>query len=185
VMKWANKLHPGHVNFIGGHPMAGKEVAGIDAAEATLFRNCVWCLTPSPRASKYSLSKLSKIIRSLGGRPYVIDPARHDLLVAGVSHLSLILSTALVSTTTRSGLWKEMSRLASSGYRDVTRLASGDSRIYTDICLTNQRSIVRWIDDFTKELQRFRKLVADGDETLGKTFSKACEARDKWLKSRR
>ncbi|MEW6142177.1 MAG: prephenate dehydrogenase [Chloroflexota bacterium] len=184
VMKWANRLLPGHVNFIGGHPMAGKEVAGIDAAEATLFRKCVWCLTPSPGASKYSLGKLSKTIRYLGARPYVINPARHDLLVAGVSHLPLVLSTALVSATTGSKLWKEMSRLASSGYRDVTRLASGDSRIYTDICLTNQRSIVKWTDDFIRELQHFRKLVAEGDEALEKAFNKAREAREKWLKSR-
>lgn len=185
VMKWAIKLLPGHVNFIGGHPMAGKEVAGINAAEATLFRNCVWCLTPSPGASGYSLRNLSVLVRKLGARPYVIDPARHDLLVAGISHLPLILSTALVSTTIKSSSWKEMSRLASSGFRDVTRLASGDSHIYTDICLTNQRSIIHWIDDFTKEIKRFRNLVADGDEALGKAFSKAREARDRWLKSRR
>jgi len=185
VMKWAGKLLPGNVNFIGGHPMAGKEVAGIDAAEASLFRNSVWCLTPSPGASKYSISKLAGLVRKLGARPHFIDPARHDRLVAGISHLPLLLSTALVAATTKDSLWKEMSRLASSGYRDVTRLASGDSRIYTDICLTNRRSIVRWTDDFITELRRFRKLVAEGDEALEKAFNETREAREKWLKSRR
>jgi prephenate dehydrogenase len=185
VMEWAVKYLPAHVNFIGGHPMAGKEVAGIDAAEATLFQNCVWCLTPSAETSLDSVKRLTTLLRKLGTRPLMIDPARHDLLVAGISHLPLILSSALVSCTTRSELWNEMARLASTGYRDVTRLASGDSRIYTDICLTNWQSITRWIDDFSKELQRFRRLVADGDEALCEAFSEAREARDKWLKSHR
>ncbi len=185
VMEWAARYLPAHVNFIGGHPMAGKEVAGIDAAEATLFQNCVWCLTPSAEASPNSVKRLTILLRKLGTRPLMIDPARHDLLVAGISHLPLVLSSALVSCTTRSELWNEMARLASTGYRDVTRLASGDSRIYTDICLTNRQSITRWIDNFTRELQRFRRLVADGDEALGEAFSEVREARDKWLKSHR
>ncbi|MCX8126726.1 MAG: prephenate dehydrogenase, partial [Dehalococcoidia bacterium] len=173
VMEWAEKYLPGHVNFIGGHPMAGKENAGIEAAEAGLFRNCTWCLVPSSKASKYSLGRLSRIVRSVGAKPYIIDPARHDLLVAGISHLPLVLSTALVSTTTGSELWGEMARLASSGYRDVTRLASGDSRIYTDICLTNRQPIVKWIDDFTRELLRFRDRIDGGDESIEEAFRAA------------
>ncbi|MCX8126871.1 MAG: prephenate dehydrogenase/arogenate dehydrogenase family protein [Dehalococcoidia bacterium] len=184
VMKWGGRLLPSRVNFIGGHPMAGKEPAGIEAAEAGLFQNCVWCLTPSPKASLSSVNRLLDLLRKLGTRPLMIDPARHDRLVAGISHLPFILSSALVTTTTKSKLWDEMSRLASSGYRDATRLASGDSRIYTDICLTNRQSILDWIDDFIPELRRFRKMVAEGDSAIEQAFNEAREAREQWLKGR-
>ena len=71
--------------------------------------------------------------------------------------------------------------MASSGYRDLSRLASGDPEVNRDICLTNSESLVRWIDDYTAELQRFRQMVLDGSEDLGRTLVDVWEARARWI----
>jgi prephenate dehydrogenase len=185
VMKWAKSLLPAGVNFIGGHPMAGKETSGIGVAEAGLFKGCTWCLAPGAGASRGSLQRLSALVRKLGARPLVIDPDRHDFLVAGISHLPFIMSSALVSAAAKDGAWTEMSRLASSGFRDATRLASGDSRLYTDICLTNRKAIASWLDRFSAEMERFSRMIAKGDENLSGAFSDSAGARNRWLKNRR
>ena len=181
VMGWAEQYLPHNVNFIGGHPMAGKEVAGIEAADAKLFRNCTYCLVPSANASVKSQKTLEGLVRAIGAKPLYIDAAQHDRLVAGISHLPLLLSTALVADTTGSPLWPSMSRLASSGYRDTSRLASGDPRMSRDICLTNKEPITAAIDEYIKELKKLRRLVGNGDEGLEDYFIKAKEARDSWL----
>jgi prephenate dehydrogenase len=184
VMQWAAKLLPAQVNFIGGHPMAGKETSGIEAADATLFQRSVYCLTPAPGTTPKALETMSILVRKAGATPYVIDAKEHDTLVAGISHLPLLLSVTLVSTTTKNKLWGRMSKLAASGYRDVTRLASGNVKVNTDICATNAEAIVYWIDEYRKELERVRQLVRSGDEALEKALAEASEARSKWLRSR-
>jgi prephenate dehydrogenase len=185
VMKWAEEMLPRTVSFIGGHPMAGRETYGIQAAEADLFRGCTYCLTPSEQASPESIDALIGMTRRLGATPFLIDPQEHDDLVAGISHLPILLSAALVSLTTSSTSWSRMSKLASSGYHDLTRLASGNPEVNSHICLSNQEAIVDWIDRFSQELERFRKLVAAGDKSLEHALAQANEARDKWLKQTR
>lgn len=181
VMGWAEQYLPSSVNFIGGHPMAGKEVAGIEAADAKLFQGCTYCLVPGANATKKSQKTLEGLVRSVGAKPLYIDAAEHDRLVAGISHLPLLLSTALVADTTGSPLWPSMSKLASSGYRDVTRLASGDSRMSRDICLTNKESILVAIDEYIKELRKLRRFVGNSDDGLEDYFIRAKAARDSWL----
>ena len=181
VMKWAEEMLPPTVDFIGGHPMAGKETYGIEAAEAELFRGCTYCLTPSEKASPKSINTVTGMVRKLGARPFFIDAQEHDNLVAGISHLPMVLSAALVSLTTRNSSWSEMSKLAASGYRDLTRLASGSPEVSAHICLSNQEAIVNWIDKFSQELKRYRQLVAGGDKRLEQAFTETNKARQEWL----
>lgn len=183
VMAWAEKALPPGTSFIGGHPMAGKEKSGMEAAAADLFNGCTYCLTPSPRTPKKDLDMLKRLVEQIGARPLIVDAAEHDYLVAGISHLPFLLSTALVLATSQSPAWARMSRLASSGYRDVTRLASGDTVMYRDICLTNKEATLRWIDNFTAELERVRRLVESGDEELEKALALARRARQDWLEN--
>lgn len=184
VMRWAQELLPSRTNFVGGHPMAGKEIQGIKAAEAGLFRNCVYCLTPLPQAKPAAVKTVKDMVKGLGAVPLVIDAEEHDRLVAGISHLPLLLSAALVLATTKNPSWPLMSRLAASGYRDLTRLASGNPEVSAHICLSNQAAIVSWIDTFIEELQKMRTLVADGSEEIERALSMANEARRKWLEKR-
>ena len=184
VLSWAEELLPPHVSFIGGHPMAGREIAGIAAAQPDLFRNCTYCLTPSSRAKPEAVQLMADMVESLGAIPMPISAEEHDSLVAGISHLPLLLSVALVSATSRNPAWPKMSQLASSGYRDITRLASGSPEVNSHMCLTNQTPIISWLDNFIEELQRVRSLISDGSDEVEKYLVIAREARQKWLKKR-
>jgi len=185
VMKWAKGILPQTVSFIGGHPMAGRETYGIHAAEAGLFRGCTYCLTPSEKASPKSMDAVISMVKKLGATPFFVDAEEHDNLVAGISHLPMLLSAALVSLTTRNPSWAKMSKLAASGYHDLTRLASGSPEVNSHICLSNQRFIVDWIDEFSQELERYRQLVARGDKHLEQVLTQARKARQEWLKQTR
>ena len=182
VMRWAEELLPREINFVGGHPMAGKETSGISAATADLFNNCTYCLIPAPRTKPAAVQTVKGMVKELGATPLAIGAREHDRLVAGISHLPLLLSVALVSATTKDPSWQQMSCLAASGYRDLTRLASGNPEVNADICLSNSAAIVSWIDAFSEELQRLRKLVADESIEVEKALALANKARQKWLK---
>jgi prephenate dehydrogenase len=184
VMRWAQKLLPSRTSFVGGHPMAGKEISTIKAATADLFRKCTYCLTPLSQAKPAAVKTVKDMVKALGAVPLVIEAEEHDRLVAGISHLPLLLSVALVLATTKNPSWPKMSCLAASGYRDLTRLASGNPEVSAHICLSNQAAIVSWIDMFIEELQKLRKLVADGSEEIERALAIANEARQKWLEKR-
>ncbi len=181
VMAWAEEILPATAHFVGGHPMAGREKSSIDAAEAGLFQGCIYCVTPATSAHGQAVRTVVDVAVAVGGRPRFLDPAEHDAFVAGISHLPFMLSAALVGTTTGSPSWREMSPLAASGYRDTTRLASGDPTMHRDICVTNSHNIVRWIDECIEELRRWRQVVdeADADQLLD-AFTRIKEARDRW-----
>jgi len=181
VMKWVEELLPPTVDFVGGHPMAGKETYGIPAAEAKLFQGCVYCLTPAKKASPEAVNKVADMVKKLGAMPLLIDAEEHDNLVAGISHLPMLLSAALVSATTRDSSWDRMSKLAASGYRDLTRLASGNPQVNAHICLSNRKAILHWIDEFSRELGRYRRLVDVGDNHLEEALAEANRARQQWL----
>ena len=185
VMDWARELLPATVEFVGGHPMAGKERSGASAAEPDLFKGAVYCLTPSPRARQGAIDLADAMVRQIGAKPYFIDPDEHDAYVAGVSHLPFMLSTALVELTTASPGWKEMAPLAATGFRDVSRLASGDPEMHRDICVTNRAALSRWLDDAARLLLDLRDQVeaGDGDKLLA-LFERAREAREGWLSGR-
>jgi len=181
VVKWAKEILSPKVDFIGGHPMAGKESYGIQAAEAKLFRGCTYCLTSSEDASPKSIDIMTSMVKKLGAIPFFIDAQEHDNLVAGISHLPILLSAALVSLTTKNPSWLKMSKLAASGYRDLTRLASGNPEVNSNICLSNKEAIISWADKFCQELEMYRLLVAKGDQQLEQSLAEANKARQKWL----
>jgi prephenate dehydrogenase len=181
VMKWAKEMLPPTVDFIGGHPMAGKETYGIQAAEAELFRGCTYCLTSSEKVTPKSIDTVMSMVKKLGATPFFIDAQEHDNLVARISHLPMLLSAALVSLTTKNPSWSKMSKLAASGYYDLTRLASGNPEVNAHICLSNQESIVDSIDKFSQELEMYRRMVARGDKHLKQAFTDANKARREWL----
>jgi prephenate dehydrogenase len=183
VMNWAEKLLPSSVNFVGGHPMAGKEIFGIKAADADLFMNRVYCIMQSPHNNPVAVQTVTDMIKNLGAVPQYLNANEHDKLVAGISHLPFLLSAALTLVTTKNDSWPKMSQLASSGYRDLTRLASGNPEINASICSTNQSAIIYWIDEFIKELQKLRSSVKKDDQEIRTALTMAHEARRKWLET--
>ena len=181
VMKWAEEILPPTVDFIGGHPMAGKESYGIQSAEAKLFQGCIYCLTPAEKTSPKAIDQVANMVKKLGATPFFIDAQEHDNLVAGISHLPLLLSVVLVSATTKNPSWHKMSKLAASGYCDLTRLASGNPEVNAHVCLSNQAAILHWVDKFSEELDRYRQLVTSGGKGLEEALAEANKARQEWL----
>jgi prephenate dehydrogenase len=180
VMSWAEDILPSGISFIGGHPMAGKDTSGIRSAEADMFVNSTYCLVSGSKTTSNAEQILTDMIASIGANTIIIDALEHDNLVAGISHLPFIISAALVSATTGHADWARMSQLTTSGYRDTTRLASGNPDVNAQICLTNQAAIVNWIDVFNKELERLKVLIGNNDSEIINSFSLASKTRKKW-----
>jgi prephenate dehydrogenase len=181
VMRWAKELLPEHVSFVGGHPMAGKEESGPRAADADLFRGKAYAVIPSTNATDGAVKSVLGLVSILGAEPIFIDAEEHDQYVAAISHMPIVVSTALFTLARNSPGWNEISPLASSGFRDLTRLASGDPYMNHDICVTNPDGIVHWLDRMIAELRRYRDLIMDDHEGLFNTFNAAQLQREAYL----
>ena len=124
--------HPSH--FVGSHPMTGSERSGVEAARADLYERCVWPLTPIAYTAPEAIARLSWMIGRLGATPLLLAPAEHDAAVALISHLPRIAATGLILTAAQSASWPVARELAAGGFRDTTRVASGDPAMMLDIC---------------------------------------------------
>ncbi len=188
VTRWAEELLPPSAYFVGGHPMAGREFSGLDACDATLYRGAVWCLTPTSHTDSGAVQRVCSLIAALGASPLLLDPERHDQLMAGVSHLPLLVAAGLVRTLASDAGWADLMLLAAGGFRDTTRVASGDPRMARDICLTNRDAILRWLDAYLATLEELRGVVAateaDNGAQVERFFGEAREAREEWLRLR-
>lgn len=180
VISWAEEFLPDNMYFIGGHPMAGKELSGVEAADPRLFRNRIYCLTPTKKTSPAALQKVALLIETLGARVRFLEPAEHDGQVAQISHLPFIASAALMNTVAESGSWEDTALLAASGFRDITRLAAGNPEMYRDICLTNNEALIRALDDYLATLHTFRAYIATRDPHLEDLFVRAQQLRQQW-----
>ncbi len=185
VCRWASELLPATVAFVGGHPMAGREQSGPGAADPDLFREAIYCLTATSATAPTAIETVEAMVQTIGAKPYYIDPEEHDAYVAGISHLPLLLSVGLMTTTSSTPAWKEMAPLAATGFRDVSRLASGDPQMQRDILLTNPHGLTRWIDEMIRFLVTAREQVELGDvAAIERMLQQAKAARDVWLESK-
>ncbi len=184
VVAWAEEFLPSSVPFIGGHPMTGKEVSGVEVADAQLFQNCIYCLTPTQATQLAALHKVATFVEMLNARIRYLEPEEHDKQVASVSHLPFIASVALMSTVAQDATWNEAALLAASGFRDMSRLAGGNPEMYRDICMTNDKAIVTQLDTYIDTLQKIRNSIYLQDKHLDDTFAEAQRQRLQWLASR-
>jgi len=185
VTHWAATLLPAAVAYVGGHPMAGKERSGVAAADPALFRDAIYCLTAGSSTPQQAIEVVEAIVHAVGAKPYYIDPEEHDAYVAAISHLPMLLSVGLVEVTTSSPAWKELAPLAATGFRDVSRLASGDPEMHRDILLTNRHSLSRWLNAMIAFLGDVRDQAEAGDSaTLEELLRRVKEQRDTWIASR-
>ncbi|MFH1524355.1 MAG: prephenate dehydrogenase/arogenate dehydrogenase family protein [Chloroflexota bacterium] len=148
---------------IGGHPMCGKEVAGIRSAETGLYRDKIFVLTPLERTSARGQALVSEMIEIIGSVPLVLPPEQQDMLVAATSHLPYLAACALM----RMALAKEDGQLwsvAASGFRDSSRLAASDLTMMMDILLTNRKAILDSLNDYRAELDTLAALLESGNE---------------------
>jgi prephenate dehydrogenase len=156
---------PDHIQPLGGHPMCGKEVSGLEAADPTLYRNRTFILCPLERTSPAALTLGQSLAEAVGARPLVLEPARQDFLIATLSHLPYLLACGLVATadaTTSAdpAAWE----IVAGGYRDTSRVAGSNVTMMMDILLTNREEVLKAISAFEVELGKLSRLVEVGDE---------------------
>ena len=162
--------------------MCGKEVAGIAAAEPSLYRGQTFVLTPLARTSQEALALGRALVKAVGARPLLLEPQRHDQLVATASHLPYLLACALVGTAEQRAeadttVWD----VVASGFRDTSRLAASDVTMMLDILLTNREAVLDTLDTYQLEIRVFADMLRAGDEQGLKEVLRAIQMRRKEL----
>jgi len=140
--------------FVGGHPIAGAETAGVENARADLFQGATWYLTPGERSSGLLYERLHRFVVAVGARPIAIDSETHDRLLATVSHLPHVIANVLVAQAARA-LDEQGEALPRVGpsFRDATRVAGANTEIWTDIYLANAESIAAEVEETARRLE--------------------------------
>jgi prephenate dehydrogenase len=179
VREVASRAGPAAGRFVGGHPMGGSERSGPEHASASIVDGIVWVLTPGEGVGTEAVAALEVWIERIGGRPVRMSPDRHDRLVAFVSHLPQIASTALMGlAATEEADEPDILLLAAGGFRDLTRLASSNPALWSQILLSNREAIAEAIDMYSARLADLRSMVLDGrGKDVEETFADAKQAR--------
>ncbi|MFN2586553.1 MAG: prephenate dehydrogenase/arogenate dehydrogenase family protein [Actinomycetota bacterium] len=138
--------------FVGGHPMAGSERHGIDAASADLFRDAWWILTPTRSTAPDAYARVAELVGLLGAKPVAVAPAKHDSLVARLSHVPQLTASALVDLAAGAGDREALLGLAGGGFRDVTRIAASSPDLWVTILRSNKASILDALATLNKKL---------------------------------
>jgi prephenate dehydrogenase len=172
-------LPPGYAP-VGGHPMCGKEVSGLAHADAGLFRDKLFVLTPLERTPGWALTWVRRLVEALGARPIELSPQRHDVLAAAASHMPYLAATLLVRAA-ESVSDEQVWQMAASGFRDTSRLAASDVTMMTDILLTNRRAILEALGRYEAELGALTGLLESGDADALAAFLAAAAQRRRRL----
>ncbi len=153
-------------NFVGSHPMAGSEKAGVEAAHAGLLQNAVWVLTPSPKTNSTALSTVRTLVENLGAYPLEMPPELHDRLVARISHLPYLLAVGLNRLVAQDPHQELLMFLAAGGFRDLTRVASGSPRMSRDMVVANKGALREAVEDLRAVLWELETLLERPEELL-------------------
>jgi prephenate dehydrogenase len=165
--------------FVPGHPLGGSERSGPEHASASVVDDIVWALAPTPASDPAAVDRLAAWIGRLGARPVRLTPERHDRLVAFVSHLPQVASTSLMGlAATEEAGEPDILLLAAGGFRDLTRLAASNPRLWSQILVANSGQITEAIDLYVTRLLALRDEIAGGRRSqVELTFDEAKRAR--------
>lgn len=173
---------PAGVHYVPGHPMAGREKSGIKAAEATLFTNKWYILTPAAASHPEAVAAVRQVIGWTGARITDMNALEHDRCTALISHLPHVAAAALVNLLVYSEDQESSIKLAGGGFRDTTRIASSNADMWADICMTNATPIADSLDKFSQLISEVAQAIRQGDRTsIHGFFSTAKQRRDTLL----
>ncbi len=145
--------------FVAGHPMAGSEKGGVRHANAALLQNAIWVLTPSLENAEFATQRVRLLVDSLGAKSVVLDPRAHDRLVAMVSHLPYLSALALTRMVARHEDRDGLALLAAGGFRDLTRVASGDPTMSRDMVVENKLALREALSRYRAELESLEAML--------------------------
>jgi prephenate dehydrogenase len=173
-------LMPPGTFFVGGHPIAGTEKSGVDASFPTLFEGKRCIITPTQKTDPAALSKVVEMWESAGCEVVIMDVAKHDRVLAAISHLPHMVAYALVNAVGDYNRFDEsILKYSAGGFKDFTRIASSDPVMWRDIALMNRESILELMDFFAGYLAELRELVGKRDARgLEEFFARSKEKRD-------
>ncbi len=164
VVRAAERTLPAGCHFVGGHPLAGSEQRGVDFADPDLFREAYYVLTPTAECDAGVYSRLHALLTSLGARVIAMEPRLHDRAVSVISHVPHVMAAALMNLALRRAEEYPLLRLAAGGFRDVTRIAASDPRLWLDILAENREAVDRTLQEVVEELMRVRESLREGRE---------------------
>lgn len=152
--------HSKGVQFVGGHPMAGREIGGFAASSAALFEQTRWFVTQSAASDGGAIARVTELVRAVGAEPVVIAPEEHDRAMAYVSHVPQLVASALYGAAADAGALET----AGQGFRDMTRIAGGPAAIWRDIFEGNRDGVAKALADLLEPLNRLRDAFAQERE---------------------
>lgn len=156
---------PAHLQVIGGHPLCGKETAGFLSADADLFANTVFVLTPLTRTSPQTLAYAQSLVQQIGARPLIVDAERHDWILATTSHLPYLLAATLMMIADERARDDDLLfTLAASGFRDTSRLAASNPTMMLDILMTNRANVTEALRASARKLDELANALTNDDE---------------------
>jgi len=153
----------GGARFIGGHPLAGAETAGVENSRADLFDGARWFLTPTGRSEGVIFDRLHNFVADIGARPLAIDPADHDRAMATISHLPHVLANVLASRAAQTLAADERRAEVGRSFRDTTRVAGANPSIWGDIFASNAGVVADEVEAVIEKLEQAARLLRDGD----------------------
>nr|WP_305793139.1 prephenate dehydrogenase/arogenate dehydrogenase family protein [Sedimenticola hydrogenitrophicus] len=169
-------------NLVAGHPIAGTENSGVEAAFAELYQNRRIILTPTEGTSPEALARVRAMWQACGGEITLMSVAHHDEVLAATSHLPHMLAFGLVDTLARMKENDEIFRYAAGGFRDFTRIASSNPVMWRDVCVANRRALGEMMSHYLSEMQELAETIERGDgERLLEIFTRAKCARDRYI----
>ena len=166
---------------VPGHPIAGREKTGVDAADPVLYQGRRVLLTPSEETEDDAIESVRSLWVLTGANVETLGPEQHDRVLAATSHLPHVLAFALVDTLATQQEAEEIFRYAAGGFRDFSRIASSDAVMWRDVCLSNRDAILDSMDRLDVHLKKLRTSIANGDgQAIEETFKRAKKARDEY-----
>lgn len=184
ICKEAVKSLPDNFHFIGTHPMAGGEIPGAENSDPNLFINKPWIICSTKLSKNTDIDMLYRLIKLFGAKPVRLTSSKHDQIVTWSSHLPLILANILISTVSGQKKWKDIARVASTGFKDSTRLASHDPKMKKDIIISNETNLLPALDLLKQELEIFKTRVKTSENSIMQYLIKTKNTRDLWLSER-
>jgi len=170
--------------FVPGHPIAGAEQSGVEAASATLYQRHKVVLTPLPQTSANAIDRVQGAWEACGAAVQRMQPQQHDEIFAAVSHLPHLLAYALVDHVAGHANAGQLFEHAAGGFRDFTRIASSHPEMWRDICIANRDALLRELSRYEATLARLRAILEREDApALEALFERARAARNRWLES--
>lgn len=164
IVRAMENLPPG-IHPVGGHPMCGKETSGIEASDPELFRDKVWVVVPLQRSDPGAVRLLEETIEAVGARKIEMTAEVHDRAAACISHLPYMLAATLVAVADENAnACPEVWRLASSGFRDTSRVAAGNIAMIMDILYSNRENVLTMLEQAGRQINEFIRLLENGDE---------------------